>query len=427
MNQQEVYQSIQKYQPNLCQISVLRDGNELCSAEWNGYQKTDCVHIASATKSVMALLIGIAIDHKMIGSVNDKVLSYFPEYAVKRGERTILDVTIRHLLTMRAPYKGFGDPWTKVCSGEDWTKASLDFLGGKRGITDAFDYRTVCLHILSGILFKATGMKTVDFANESLFRPLGIAAHESCYAGTAQAHKQFIMDKAPRAPVWLADLQGLAAPGYGLCLSAADLARLGQLCLQNGTWNGRQIVSPDWLREMLSPRRIEGGPFGGKSYGYLWWIVHPERNVYAAIGDSGNAIYVDPNERIVAAVSSCFRPAVRDRIAWIEGTLLPAVPALILQPESGVIVWPGIKKGRPPLKRQPPFVIFSLNRRTAGWRDSDRRYPAAGRRWSCPCFPGALPAEWQPIWQRRKKCRPIRLLSCQSVCRRRRHPHFLQE
>ncbi len=325
MELQELHSYIQEHQPNICQISVLRDGSERYCAEWNGYQKTDCVHIASATKSVMALLIGIAIDHKMIGSVNDKVLSYFPEYLVKRGEQTIFDVTIRHLLTMRAPYKGHGDPWTKVCSSEDWTKASLDFLGGKSGITDAFDYRTVCLHILSGILFKATGMKAVDFANEYLFRPLGIAEHESFSAGTAQEHKLFITDKAPRKSVWLADPQGLAAPGYGLCLSASDMAKLGQLCLQNGVWNGQQIVSPDWLKEMLSPRRIERGAFGGKTYGYLWWIIYPEKSIYAAIGNSGNVIYVDPNERIVAAVSSSFRPAVRDRIDFMEHILLPAI------------------------------------------------------------------------------------------------------
>lgn len=226
---------------------------------------------------------------------------------------------------MRAPYKGHGDPWTKVCSSEDWTKASLGFLGGKSGITDEFDYRTVCLHILSGILFRATGMKTVDFANEYLFRPLGIAEHDNFYAGTVKEHKLFITDKTPRNNVWLADPQGLAAPGYGLCLSAADMAKLGQLCLQNGTWNGRQIVSPDWLKEMLSPRRIESGAFVGMSYSYLWWIVHPERNVYAAIGDSGNVIYVDQNEKIIVAVSSYFRPAVHDRIDFIENILLPVI------------------------------------------------------------------------------------------------------
>ena len=325
MELRELQPYIQKNQPNICQISVLQNGNELYSAEWNGYQKTDCVHIASATKSVMALLIGIAVDHKIIGSVNDKVLSFFPGYSVKRGEKTIFNVTIRHLLTMRAPYKGHGDPWTKVCSREDWTEASLDFLGGKGGITGEFDYRTVCLHILSGILFKASGMKTVNFANEYLFRPLGIAAHDNFYAGTVKEHKLFITDRTPRKNVWLADPQGLAVPGYGLCLSAADMAKLGQLCLQNGTWNGQKIVSPDWLKEMLSPRMIENDVFRGMSYGCLWWIVHPERNVYAAIGDSGNVIYVDPNEKVVAAVSACFRPAVHDRIDFIENILLPVL------------------------------------------------------------------------------------------------------
>lgn len=76
-------------------------------------------HIASATKSIVGLLVGIAIDQRKIGSIDDKVLSYFPEYTLRRGEKTIQDVTIRHLLTMRAPYKGKGDPWTKVCSSPD--------------------------------------------------------------------------------------------------------------------------------------------------------------------------------------------------------------------------------------------------------------------------------------------------------------------
>ena len=78
-------------------------------------------------------------------SIDDKVLSYFPDYQVKRGEKTVFDVTIRHLLTMRAPYKGKGDPWSKVCSSLNWTYASLDFLGGRNGLTDEFRYSTVCI------------------------------------------------------------------------------------------------------------------------------------------------------------------------------------------------------------------------------------------------------------------------------------------
>lgn len=325
MDREKLHRYISEKQPNICQISVLHDGQEIYSDEWHGYKKTDCAHIMSAKKSVAALLAGIAVDNGMIGSIDDKVLSYFPEYTVKRGEKTIFDVSIKHLLTMRAPYKGHGDPWTKVCTSDDWTRASLDFLGGRRGITDEFDYRTVCLQILSGILYKASGMKTVDMANKYLFTPLGIAEHENFYAVTVAEHKGFIQDKSPKNNVWFADPQGIATPGYGLCMSACDMAKIGQLCLQNGIWNGKKIVSSEWLREMLTPRKVESGVFSGLYYGYLWWIVHPERMIYAAIGNSGNVIYVDPNKRIVAAVSSYFKPAVRDRVEFIEGVLLPMI------------------------------------------------------------------------------------------------------
>lgn len=325
MNRKELYEYIQEKQPNICQISVLQNGNEIYSAQWNGYQRADCTHIMSATKSIVSLLVGIAVDQEMIDGVDDKVLSYFPGYSVKRGEKTIYDVTVKHLLTMRAPYKGHGDPWTKVCSSEDWTAVSLDFLGGRRGITGEFDYRTVCLHILSGILYKATGMKTVDFANRFLFRPLGIQEHENYFAKTAAEHKQFTIDKMPKKNVWFSDPQGLGTPGYGLCMSAADMAKIGQLCLQNGVWDGKQIVSSEWIEQMLVPKAVAGDKFRGMSYGYLWWIVHSGKTIYAALGNSGNVIYVDPDRKIVAAVSAYFKPTVFDRVDFIEDVLLPTL------------------------------------------------------------------------------------------------------
>ena len=81
--------------------------------------------------------------------------------------------------------------------------------------------------------------------------------------------------------------------------------------------NGKQIVSAKWIEEMLTPCTIESGRFQGMHYGYLWWIVHPERNIYAAIGNSGNIIYVDPNRNLAAAVSSYFKPTIQDRVdSW---------------------------------------------------------------------------------------------------------------
>lgn len=279
----------------------------------------------SATKSIVALLVGIAVDRGQIASIDDKVLSYFPDYQVKRGEKTIYDVTIRHLLTMRAPYKGKGDPWSKVCISENWSYASLDFLGGRGGLTDEFNYKTVCLHILSGILYKATGMTTVEYANEYLFKPLGIAEHENYYAKSAEEHKQFTMDKKPKTNVWFADRDGLGTPGYGLCMCAKDMAKIGQLCLNEGVWEGKQIISASWIKDMTRPRKIEGQMWRGMMYGYLWWITNPEKNIYAAIGNSGNVIYVNPDKNVVVSVASYFKPTIFDRVDFIEEYVLKSL------------------------------------------------------------------------------------------------------
>ena len=326
MNNAELHDYIAKNQPNICQMSAWRDGKPVYSDVWNGYTETDCTHIMSVTKGVMALLVGIAVDHGKISGVDDKVISFFPDYQVRRGEKTIYEVTIRHLLTMRAPYKCKGDPWSKVCSSRNWTYASLDFLGGRKGLTDEFQYQSVCLHVLSGILYQATGMKTVDFANEYLFAPLGIAAHENYYAKSAEEHKHFTVDKAPKTNVWFADREGLGTPGYGLCMCAKDMAKLGVLCLNRGEWMGRQVISASWIDEMTRPRAVEGKMFRGMMYGYLWWIIHPEKNIYAAIGNSGNVIYVNPELKTVVAVSSYFKPTIFDRVDFIEKHILNALP-----------------------------------------------------------------------------------------------------
>ena len=325
MNKAQLHELIEAKQPNICQVAAYRDGKLVFSDEWNGYKDTDCTHIMSATKSIVALLVGIAVDRGEIGSIDDKVLSYFPDYQVKRGEKTIYDVTIRHLLTMRAPYKGKGDPWSKVCISENWTYASLDFLGGRGGLTDEFNYKTVCLHILSGILYKATGMTTVEYANEYLFKPLGIAEHENYYAKSAEEHKHFTMDKEPKTNVWFADRDGLGTPGYGLCMCAKDMAKIGQLCLNEGVWEGKQIISASWVKDMTRPRKIEGQMWRGMMYGYLWWITNPEKNIYAAIGNSGNVIYVNPDKNVVVSVASYFKPTIFDRVDFIEEYVLKSL------------------------------------------------------------------------------------------------------
>ena len=323
MNRQELHDLITRQQPNICQMVVVKDDETVYSDTWNDYKKGDCVHVMSVTKSIMSLLIGIANDRGQIHSVDDKVLDYFPEYKVKRGEKTIYEVTIRHLITMRAPYKGKGDPWSKVCSSENWTYTSLDFLGGKKGLTDEFKYSSVCLHVLSGILYRATKMKPVDFANEYLFEPLGIKKHKTYIAKSAEEHREFTISKLPKENLWFSDSQGLGTPGYGLCFCAEDMAKIGVLCLNNGKYDGRLIVSSAWIEEMTRAKTVEGKHFRGMAYGYLWWIVDRNKKIYAAIGNSGNVIYVNPEKNLVVAVASYFKPTIFDRIDFIREYIEP--------------------------------------------------------------------------------------------------------
>ena len=78
---------------------------------------------------------------------------------------------------MTAPYKYKYEPWTKICSSDDWTISALDFLGGRKGSTGKFKYSTLGIHILTGIISKTSGLKVVDFANEFLFEPIGVEKH----------------------------------------------------------------------------------------------------------------------------------------------------------------------------------------------------------------------------------------------------------
>ena len=325
MNKETLHNFIEKQQPNICQIVAYKENKKVYSDCFNNYKEDDCTHIMSATKSIIALLIGIALDKGQIHSIDDKVLDYFPDYKTKRGEKTIYDVTIKHLLTMRAPYKCKGDPWTKVCSSDNWTYSSLDFLGGRKGLTDEFNYQTVCLHILSGILYQVTNMKTVDYANKYLFEPLGIKKHINYYAETAEEHKAFTIGKTPKENVWFCDPDGLGTPGYGLCMSASDMAKIGLLCLNHGSYEGKQIVSSEWIEEMIQPRTVESKYFRGMEYGYLWWIIDNKKNIYAAIGNSGNVIYIHPEKNIVVAVASYFKPTIFDRVDFIQEYIEPLI------------------------------------------------------------------------------------------------------
>lgn len=325
MDKDELHNIVEEQQPNICQIVAIKNHEIVYSDTWNNYKATDNVHIASVTKSIMSILIGIAIDKGMIESVDQKVLAFFPDYVTKRGEKTIQEVSLYHLLTMTAPYKYKSEPWTKVCTSEDWTKAVLDLLGGKSGITGDFKYSTLGIHILSSIITKVSNMSSLEFANEYLFKPLGIKERKTCIVKNKEEHIDFVTSKLPKEKVWFCDNKGIVTSGFGLCLSAEDLAKIGQMCIDGGVYNNQKIVSSQWITQMMTPYLKCDEKYAFMQYGYLWWIVDNKKKIYSAIGDSGNVIYLNADKNIVISVTATFKPMVFDRVQFIQKYVEPFI------------------------------------------------------------------------------------------------------
>ena len=196
---------------------------------------------------------------------------------------------------------------------------------GRKGITGEFKYATLGIQILVGVIENATGEKCIDFANKNLFGPLGLP--ERILHGDSSKEDQFdfFMNKNPRKYEWYSDPQGSVTAGWGLCMSACDMAVIGALVSGLGQYDGKRIISEEYLRDMLSPHLKLGERFGFMNYGYLWYKPYDGKEVYAAIGDSGNIIYVDMEKDISVGITGTFKPRIFDRVEFIEKKVLSMI------------------------------------------------------------------------------------------------------
>lgn len=308
---------------NIRQIVAYKDNILEIEEYKEGFNREDTMNVMSVTKSVTSLLIGIAIDQGLIKSIDDYVMDYYKDvYTPKRGEQTIFKVTIKHLLTMTAPYKGKSEPWTKICTSKDWTMATMDILGGRGGITNEFRYHTLGIQILLGIIRITSGMSVLDFANEYLFKPLGIVPRGNAGCENKEDYSEYLKNREDHGKVWFLDPTGMPTAGWGLSLSAYEMAQIGLMVLNNGVYNNTHIVSANWIEMMTKSYVSTDEKFGNQDYGFLWWLPHRTSDVIAAIGDGGNIIYIDRKNKIVVAITAYFKPMVFDRVEYIEKTLL---------------------------------------------------------------------------------------------------------
>ena len=304
---------------NMVGMVIVKDGEKVYENYYNGCTAESRIHVFSVTKSIVSVLIGIAIDKGLIKSIDDKVLDYFPDYIVKKGEKILPEIRIKDILTMTVPYKYKFNPYTKYFTSMDWVKFSLDKMGGK-GVIGEFRYAPIIgPDVLSGILVKATGQSVLDFAKENLFEPLDINIEKNITFHSKEEQMEFY--KSIDMNGWVADPQGINTAGWGLTISPVDMAKIGQLFLNKGKWNGEQIVSERWVEE--STTEHSRWKKMNLPYGYLWWIG--ETGGYAAMGDGGNITYVNPDKNLVVAITSLFYPRAKDRIEFIEKYILTSV------------------------------------------------------------------------------------------------------
>lgn len=303
---------------NIAGMVVRKDGETVYERYFGGCTAESRLNVFSVTKSIISILLGIALDRGCLGSVDQRVLEFFPEYTPKRGEKTIQRITIRDMLTMTAPYKYRSTPYTKYFTSPDWVRFSLDLLGGK-GPVGEFRYAPLIgPDILTGILTRVTGQSVLDFAKEHLFVPLGIPVERSITFCSKDEQMAFYESTDLR--VWAADPAGVNAGGWGLTLSAMDMAKIGALILHSGVYDGTRIVSEKWVRE--STAEHSRWTERDLPYGYLWWVL-PQEHGCAAMGDGGNALYVSPDKNMVVAIVSRFQPRVKDRIEFIRTYVAP--------------------------------------------------------------------------------------------------------
>lgn len=310
---------INKDYNNIAGIVVLKDGEIQYENYFNGCSRESTIHIYSVTKSIVSILIGIAIDKGYIKSVNQKVLDFFPNYIVKKREKSIQNITLKNLINMTAPYKYIIPPYIKYFTSNDMVNFSLDYLGGL-GKIGKFKYTPLIgPDILSGILANVTGQSVLDFARENLFTPLGINIYGNIRFNSKE--EQLAFNNATNISGWVVDSCGINTAGWGLTLSSMDMAKIGQLYLDGGIYNGKQIVSRKWIEE--STTEHSRWKKLNLPYGYLWWINNGIEDGFAAMGDGGNVIYVNKDRNIVVAITSLFKRNVTDRIDFIKNYIEP--------------------------------------------------------------------------------------------------------
>lgn len=273
-------------------IMVLQYGKVLAE-RWMGEGAPDKPHILnSVSKTFTVSAVGLAIAEGKL-KLTDRVIDFFPDQLPAEVSPNLQAMEIRHLLTMTCGHDTDPTNTIRNVAGADWVREFLATPVMHRP-GRYFVYNSVGTYMLSAIVQKVTGQKVIDYLYPRLFRPLGIVG-----------------------ATWVESPQGINTGGWGLFLKTEDLAKMGQLLLQKGEWQGQQVLPKEWV-EMASTVQVPSLPAGTRpeelkmkaadsdwlqGYGYQMWRCRPV-GVYRADGSNAQFIIVLPWQDAVIAITA---------------------------------------------------------------------------------------------------------------------------
>lgn len=260
-------------------LMILRNGSVIAEGWWQPYRADDPHQMNSLSKSFTSTAIGLAV-HEGLLSLEDTVISFFPEYVTEQIAENMKELRVKHLLSMSTGHDQDTTP-TLWRATERWVETFLNIPIVYEPGTH-FLYNTGASYVLSAILHKVTGIQLLDYLRPRLFEPLGI---EGITTATCP--------------------DGIHAGGYGMQIKTEDIAKFGQLYLQQGIWNGRRILPEAWVKAATSKQVTNDHTGEGdwaQGYGYQFWRCR--HDAYRGDGAFGQYCVVLPDHQAVIVITA---------------------------------------------------------------------------------------------------------------------------
>lgn len=320
-------------------VMVVRRGHVIAEGWWAPYAAGHNHVLYSLSKSFTSTAVGLAAAEGRL-SIDDEVLKFFPAEAPAEPSAHLKAMRVRDLLTMATGHQDEPPMSPDAMSARSFLAHPVPHLPGTH-----FKYNTPATFMQSAIVQQVTGQTVLDYLRPRLFEPLGITH-----------------------PVWDTNFQGVSLGGYGLRVRTEDIAKLGQLYLQKGRWNGQQLLPSQWI-EAASSRQVSNGsnPSSDWNQGYGFQFWRCRHNAFRGDGAFGQYCVVMPDQEAVIAITS----GVRDMQAVLNvlwDKFLPACDAERLSPDAAAQTRLNEKLARlelPPAQgaETSPAAARALNRR----------------------------------------------------------------